>query len=147
MPDHELLGRLAEARVVPVVRTRTAPSTETAVRWLHEAGLRVFEITMTIPDAPALIRALVTDRSLLIGAGTVPDAATAERCLETGARFTVAPWTDPALLAPCRAAGAALMYGALTPNEVRGAVGAGADVVKIFPASSIGGPAHVSVCL
>jgi 2-dehydro-3-deoxyphosphogluconate aldolase/(4S)-4-hydroxy-2-oxoglutarate aldolase len=147
MPDsmsgHELLGRLAEARVVPVVRTRTAAAAETAVRWLHEVGLRVFEITMTIPDAPALIRALATDRSLLVGAGTVPDATTAERCLEAGARFIVAPWTDPALLAPCRAAGAALMYGALTPNEVREAVAAGADVVKIFPASSMGGPAHI----
>ncbi|MDQ2802954.1 MAG: 2-dehydro-3-deoxyphosphogluconate aldolase, partial [Pseudomonadota bacterium] len=97
----------------------------------------------TIPNAPALIRALATDRSLLVGAGTVPDAVTAERCLEAGARFTVAPWTDPALLAPCRAAGAALMYGALTPNEVRTAVAAGADVVKIFPASSMGGSGHI----
>lgn len=143
MPDHHLLQRLAEARVVPVIRTRTAAAAETAVRWLHEAGLRVFEITMTVPDAPALIRALAADRSLLVGAGTVPDAATAGRCLDAGARFVVAPWTDPGLLAPCRAAGAVLMFGALTPNEVRTAVSSGADVVKIFPASSMGGPAHV----
>ncbi|MGH7191019.1 MAG: bifunctional 4-hydroxy-2-oxoglutarate aldolase/2-dehydro-3-deoxy-phosphogluconate aldolase, partial [Acetobacteraceae bacterium] len=55
----------------------------------------------------------------------------------------VSPWVDPALAGPCRAAGAALMLGALTPTEVRAAITAGADVVKIFPASSAGGPAHI----
>jgi len=113
------------------------------VQWLRDAGLRIFEITMTVPDAPSLIRALSADRDLLIGAGTVPDRATAEACLDAGARFIVAPWVDPALSEPCHAAQAVLMLGALTPNEVRAARQAGADVVKIFPASSIGGPPHI----
>lgn len=135
--------RLAQARVVPVVRTRTAAQAETAIRWLHEAGLRVFEITMTVPDAPALIRTLAADPALLVGAGTVPDAATAAACLEAGARFLVAPWIDPTLSAPCREAGALLMLGAMTPTEVRAALAAGADVVKVFPAASAGGPSHI----
>ena len=66
-----------------------------------------------------------------------------EACLEAGARFIVAPWVDPALAAPCRAHGALLMLGAITPTEVRAARAAGADVVKIFPASSAGGPGHI----
>ena len=98
---------------------------------------------MTIPDAPALIRALAVDKDLLIGAGTVADVATAHACLKAGASFIVAPWIDPALASPCREHGATLMLGALTPSEVRAAVAAGADVVKIFPASSAGGPAHI----
>jgi len=138
-----MMHALRAARVVPVVRTTTAAHAATAVRWLREAGLRIFELTMTIPDAPALIRELSQHADLLIGAGTVADAATAEACLAAGARFIVAPWTDPALAAPCRAAGALLMHGALTPTEVRAAIAAGADVVKIFPASSVGGPAHI----
>jgi 2-dehydro-3-deoxyphosphogluconate aldolase/(4S)-4-hydroxy-2-oxoglutarate aldolase len=129
--------------VVPVIRTSAAAYAERAVEWLHGAGLRIFEITMTIPDAPALIRALAQDKSLLIGAGTVPDAATARTCLEAGAAFIVAPWVDPALAAPCREHGALLMLGAVTPTEVRAAVAAGSDVVKIFPASSAGGAAHI----
>ena len=80
---------------------------------------------------------------MLVGAGTVADAAMAERCLAAGARFIVAPWTDPALAGPCRAAGALLMQGAVTPSEVRAALAAGADVVKIFPASSVGGAGHI----
>ena len=143
MPDTDLMQHLRAARVVPVVRTRNAAHAATGVAWLREAGLRVFEITMTIPDAPALIRELARDKSLLIGAGTVPDAATAIACLEAGARFIVAPWVDPTLSAPCRAAGAVLMLGAMTPTEVRAALGAGADVVKIFPAASAGGPSHI----
>jgi 2-dehydro-3-deoxyphosphogluconate aldolase/(4S)-4-hydroxy-2-oxoglutarate aldolase len=143
MAEHPLIERLRAARVVPVVRTSSARHAATAVGWLRDAGLRIFEITMTIPDAPALIRELASDKSLLVGAGTVPDAATAEACLAAGAQFIVAPWIDPALAAPCRAARAVLMLGALTPTEVRAALTTGADVVKVFPASSAGGPAHI----
>jgi 2-dehydro-3-deoxyphosphogluconate aldolase/(4S)-4-hydroxy-2-oxoglutarate aldolase len=143
MGGDNLLAALRAARAVPVVRTRNASHAATAVGWLRDAGIRIFEITMTIPDAPSLIRDLASDSSLVVGAGTVPDAATAKRCLDAGARFLVAPWVDLALAGPCRAAGATLMLGALTPTEVRAALAAGADVVKIFPASSVGGPAHI----
>jgi 2-dehydro-3-deoxyphosphogluconate aldolase/(4S)-4-hydroxy-2-oxoglutarate aldolase len=138
-----MLETFRAARVVPVIRTQQTRHAATAVQWLRDAGIRIFEITMTVPDAPALIRELAVDKDLLIGAGTVPDRATAETCLTAGARFIVAPWVDASLSAPCRAADATLMLGALTPNEVRAALQAQADVVKIFPASSVGGPAHI----
>jgi 2-dehydro-3-deoxyphosphogluconate aldolase/(4S)-4-hydroxy-2-oxoglutarate aldolase len=140
---HELLERFCATQVIPVVRTRTAKAAATAVAWLHDAGLRIFEITMTAPDAPALIRDLARNQTLLVGAGTVPDAATAAECLNAGAKFIVAPWVDPALAEPCRAANAALILGAVTPTEVRSALAAGADAVKIFPAASVGGPGHI----
>ena len=143
MTQAALIQRLRTARVVPVVRTSSAAHAATAVAWLRDAGIRIFEITMTIPGAVALIAELARDPDLLIGAGTVPDAATAKACLDAGARFLVAPWIDPALADPCRAAGAALMLGAMTPTEVRAALAAGADVVKVFPASSAGGPGHI----
>jgi 2-dehydro-3-deoxyphosphogluconate aldolase/(4S)-4-hydroxy-2-oxoglutarate aldolase len=143
MTELPLLQRLRTARVVPVVRTHATRHAATVVQWLRDAGLRIFEITMTVPDAPALIRELAADPDLLMGAGTVPDRATAEACLAAGARFVVAPWVDQALAAPCRAAGAVLMLGAVTPTEVRAARAAGADVVKVFPASSVGGASHI----
>jgi 2-dehydro-3-deoxyphosphogluconate aldolase/(4S)-4-hydroxy-2-oxoglutarate aldolase len=138
-----LIAALRVARVVPVVRTRTLDSARTVISWLRAAGLVVFEITMTIPDAALLIEELAADPALVIGAGTVPNAAAAERCLAAGARFIVAPWVDPSLAPPCEAAGAALLLGATTPTEVRAALAAGSDVVKIFPASSAGGPGHI----
>jgi 2-dehydro-3-deoxyphosphogluconate aldolase/(4S)-4-hydroxy-2-oxoglutarate aldolase len=143
MTTDGLIQQLRRARVVPVVRTSSARLAATGIGWLRAAGLTIFEITMTIPDAPSLIRELASDPSLLVGAGTVPSAAAARECLAAGARFIVAPWVDPALAAPCREAGAALMLGALTPTEVRAALAAGSDVVKVFPAASAGGPGHL----
>jgi 2-dehydro-3-deoxyphosphogluconate aldolase/(4S)-4-hydroxy-2-oxoglutarate aldolase len=140
---HELLKRFRAARVIPVVRTRTAKSAATAVAWLLDTGIRIFEITMTVPDATELIRDLASDPELLVGAGTVPDAATADACLRAGAKFIVTPWVDPSLAGVCREAAAALMLGAVTPTEVRAALAEGADAVKIFPASSVGGPGHI----
>ncbi len=139
----DVMAWLRAARVVPVVRMSSAALAATAVGWLRDAGITVFEITMTIPDAPALIRDLSSDPSILVGAGTVPDAATASACLTAGARFLVAPWVEPTIVAPAREAGAPVMLGAMTPTEVRAALAAGADVVKVFPASSAGGVAHV----
>lgn len=143
MTAHKLIPRLSAARVVPVVRTHSAAHAATAVRWLREAGIGIFEITMTIPDAPALIRELATDPFLLVGAGTVPDRASAAACLAAGATFIVAPWIDPDLAEPCQDAGALLMLGAVTPTEVRAALASGAEVVKVFPAASVGGPGHI----
>lgn len=143
MAEHELIARFRTARLIPVVRTSTAAHAAQAIAWLREAGLRIFEITLTIPDAPALIRALAAEPDLLIGAGTVPDAAAAQACLDAGARFLVSPWVEPGIVAPARAAGACVMLGAATPTEVRAALAAGADAVKIFPAASLGGPGHV----
>lgn len=143
MSYEAMMARLRAARVVPVVRTKTAANAATVIGWLRDAGITIFEVTMTIPDAPALMRELSQDKSLLVGAGTVPDAATARACLEAGASFIVSPWVDAALSAPCKEAGAMLMCGAMTPTEVRAAIAAGSDVVKVFPASSAGGPSHV----
>ncbi|HTW30006.1 MAG TPA: bifunctional 4-hydroxy-2-oxoglutarate aldolase/2-dehydro-3-deoxy-phosphogluconate aldolase [Acetobacteraceae bacterium] len=143
MQEHRLIPTLRAAQVVPVIRTSTTRAAETVVHWLRQAGLRIFEITMTVPDAPALIRDLAGEPDLLVGAGTVPDAPAALACLRAGARFLVAPWVDPMLAGPCREAEAALMLGAVTPTEVRAALAAGADVVKVFPAASAGGPGHV----
>lgn len=140
---HPLIAQFRAARLIPVIRTSTAARAATAIAWLQEAGLTIFEVTMTVPDAPALIRGLAGDPRLLVGAGTVPDAASAYACLDAGARFLVSPWVEPTIVGPAHEAGACAMLGALTPTEVRAALAAGADVVKIFPAASAGGPAHV----
>lgn len=139
----QVLARLRAEVVVPVVRTHTIATAETAVRWLREAGFTVFEITWTVPDAAGLIRALAADPALLVGAGTVPDAQAAGAAIDAGARFLVTPWVDPAVIGVARARGAVALPGTMTPTEVRAALAAGADAVKVFPASSAGGPGHV----
>jgi 2-dehydro-3-deoxyphosphogluconate aldolase/(4S)-4-hydroxy-2-oxoglutarate aldolase len=138
-----LIQRLRAARIVPIVRTPLTRQAATVVQWLYDAGFRTFEITMTVPDAINLVRELSCDPALLVGVGTVPDAKTAQACIKAGARFVVAPWIDGSLAEPCGEADVLLMLGAATPSEVWAAIAVGADVVKIFPAASAGGPPYV----
>jgi len=123
---HPLIERLREARVIPVVRASSAARAATAVAWLQEAGIRVFEITMTVPEAPALIRALAADPDLLVGAGTVPDARTAETCLAAGARFIVSPALRSGVLLDFKARAVTAVAGRLV-RAVEGATQAFAD--------------------
>ena len=106
-----------------------------------EAGFPAIEITLTTPGAVEVI-AHLKDRCL-VGAGTVLDLKTARRCVEAGARFLVAPCMVEELPALAREAGAASLLAGFTPGEVLAAHREGADIVKLFPASS-GGPAHLA---
>ncbi|MCD6679645.1 MAG: bifunctional 4-hydroxy-2-oxoglutarate aldolase/2-dehydro-3-deoxy-phosphogluconate aldolase [Burkholderiaceae bacterium] len=144
MTREAIVARLSAQRVLPVLRLAGAQETLDAVGCLHESGFRAFEITMTTPDAVALVGALVRERpDSLIGAGTIVDVANAEACLSQGAAFLVTPYPVRGVAARCRAARCAAMIGAFTPGEVATALEEGADVVKVFPAST-GGPSHIA---
>jgi 2-dehydro-3-deoxyphosphogluconate aldolase/(4S)-4-hydroxy-2-oxoglutarate aldolase len=136
--------RLVAQRVVPVLRLRSAPDTERAVGCLWEAGFTTFEITLTTPGAVALIAALNRrfGAGALVGAGTVLDLDAGRRCIEAGARFIVSPCLVPGLAALAHGEGCAVLIGGFTPGEVFAAHREGADIVKVFPAST-GGPAHL----
>ena len=136
-----IVERLVAARVVPVLRLPSAKLTERAADYLVEAGFPAIEITMTTPGAVEVI-AHLKDRCL-VGAGTVLNLKVARRCVEAGARFLVAPCMVEELPALARAAGAASLLAGFTPGEVLAAHREGADIVKLFPASS-GGPAPLA---
>jgi 2-dehydro-3-deoxyphosphogluconate aldolase/(4S)-4-hydroxy-2-oxoglutarate aldolase len=135
----DLRQGLIAQRVVPVLRLASAELTERAVDCLAEAGFATVEITMTIPGALDLIRKL---ENMLVGAGTVLDLDTAQRCLDAGARFLVSPCLVPGMADLAHAAGCAALIGGFTPGEILAAHREGADIVKVFPASS-GGPEHL----
>jgi 2-dehydro-3-deoxyphosphogluconate aldolase/(4S)-4-hydroxy-2-oxoglutarate aldolase len=123
--------------VIPVLRLASAGLTELAASLLREAGFAAVEITMTTPGALELIRETPN-----AGAGTVLDLDTAQRCIDAGALFLVSPCVVPGMASLAHAAGRLALIGGFTPGEVLAAQREGADIVKLFPASS-GGPAHV----
>lgn len=135
----DIRERLIAQRVVPVLRLASAELTERAVGCLAEAGFTTVEITMTIPGAVELIRKL---RGLTVGAGTVLDLDTAQRCLDAGVQFLVSPCLVPGMADLAHAAGCAALIGGFTPGEILAAHREGADIVKVFPAST-GGPEHL----
>lgn len=142
MTREQICDRLIAERVVPVLRFDSAELTRRAVDCLVEVGFRCVEITLTTPGALALISSLSRSEKIVVGAGTVLDAAAAEQCIEAGARFVVSPYVCKDLAKVAHDAGCAALIGAFTPTEVIAAHREGADIVKVFPASS-GGAAHL----
>ena len=140
-PDQVRDGLIAE-RVVPVLRLESAELTIKAAQCLLDVGFGSLEITMTTPGALEVIRHF--SGKALVGAGTVLDEKTARACLAAGAQFMVAPYVFEKLAPIAHEGGAAALIAGFTPTEVLAAHRAGADVVKVFPASSGGGPGHVA---
>jgi 2-dehydro-3-deoxyphosphogluconate aldolase/(4S)-4-hydroxy-2-oxoglutarate aldolase len=140
-----VLAGLTAGGLVPVIR---ADSTDQALRItdaLVAGGVRTIEITMTVPDAFGAMAA-VRGRfgsDVLLGAGTVTDRAMAAGALDAGAEFLVTPCLVPDVIATARERGAAVLPGAMTPTEVFTAWSLGGDIIKIFPASHVGGASYV----
>ncbi len=133
------LARL-RGRAVPVVRTASAAGARRLTDWLVAGGLSVVEVTTSVPGYTGLVAELARDPRLLVGTGTVLDAATAERALAAGSRFLVSPCVVPEVIELGRAAGVPVVPGAATPSEVLAAWRAGATAVKLFPIRQLGGP-------
>ena len=139
MEKSAVLEFIKREKLVPVVRTNDTDDARKAIQALSKCGIKVFEITMTVPNAVELIAEFNNSDDVLIGAGTVLDAKQAEKCVEAGAKFIVSPAFNLETVEFCRANDIAVMPGTLTPTEVLTAWNAGADCVKVFPCDVLGG--------
>jgi 2-dehydro-3-deoxyphosphogluconate aldolase/(4S)-4-hydroxy-2-oxoglutarate aldolase len=140
-----VLEQLTAEALIPVIR---ADSTETALRIVEalvDGGIRTLEITMTVPDAMMAIRSVAEKfgHSVLLGAGTVTTGAMAEGALDAGAEFLVTPCLVPEVIEVAKRNGVAVLPGAITPTEVFTAWSLGGDIIKIFPASHVGGASYL----
>ena len=136
---------LLESGVIAVVRAPEAARLRAVARALVAGGVGAVEITLTTPGAIAAIAELARDAELagcLVGAGTVLDETAARAVIDAGARFVVSPTLDHAVLRACRERDVPCMPGAFTPTEILEAWRAGASLVKLFPAASLG-PAFI----
>ena len=140
MTKDQVLDRLLAAKAVAVIRMKDAAKLSETAAALRRGGVTAIEITMTVPGAVEIIREMARGKAegTLIGAGTVLDAGTAASVIEAGADFVVSPVTDLGMIQACRGAGVVAAPGAFTPTEIVAAWRAGADIVKVFPATSLG---------
>jgi 2-dehydro-3-deoxyphosphogluconate aldolase / (4S)-4-hydroxy-2-oxoglutarate aldolase len=141
----EVIKKIKEIGVIPVVRATSAVEAMRAIDAIREGGISVLEITMTVPGAVKVIEEVANryGNDALVGAGTVLDPETAKACISSGAQFIVSPALNFETIACCRELDIAVMPGALTPTEVVQAWNAGADFVKVFPAGAVGGPNYL----
>jgi 2-dehydro-3-deoxyphosphogluconate aldolase / (4S)-4-hydroxy-2-oxoglutarate aldolase len=145
MTIDEAIRRIGEIGIIPVVRAASLEEARRAVDAIAAGGVPIVEITMTVPNAPAVIREVVRKygSKLLTGAGTVATAASAEACLDSGAEFLVSPGLSLPVMRIAQARGKLAIPGALTPTEVMTAQCEGARLVKIFPCGNVGGPKYI----
>ena len=143
MEASRALAAILRTRIVPIVRTKSAEWAEELGAILVGAGLDIVEITFTVPNAAGVIERLRRRfPSVLVGAGTVTDAAAAQRAIDAGAQFLLSPALSPGMVETARRRGLLAVPGAYTPTEVLSALEGGAPLIKLFPADA-GGPAYL----
>ncbi len=145
MTASEILARIREIAVIPIVRTADSETALHAVEAVLQGGIGCVEITMTVDKALGALEA-VADRygdELLLGAGTVLDPETARACMLAGAQFFVAPSLNMKTIELARRYSKPIFPGGLTPTEVLTAWEAGADGVKVFPCNAVGGAKYI----
>ena len=132
--------QLEHLGIVAVIRVKDPDTVRGIVSALAAGGVRALEVTMTVPRAVDLIRELAPriPDGFLLGAGTVTDAATARAVIDAGASFVVGPVFRLDVLAACHERGVPAIPGCFSPTEILDAHEAGADIIKVFPATALG---------
>jgi 2-dehydro-3-deoxyphosphogluconate aldolase / (4S)-4-hydroxy-2-oxoglutarate aldolase len=144
MTREDVCKQLHEVAIIPAIKVSSTAEALFAAEAITSGGIPIVEITLTVPGAIEVIAHLARDHpKLIVGAGTVLDAATARRCVDAGARFLTSPELNLEVVQFAAKEHLAVVPGALTPSEAATAWRAGADFVKIFPCAPVGGDKYI----
>ena len=141
MTKQEVISGLKDSGVVAVIRADNIEKAEQIVKAIVKGGITAIEVTMTVPNAFDLIKKLskkYQGSDVLVGAGSVTDAVSAKNSIDAGAKYIVGPTFDQDVVNICNEFQVPVIPGAMSPTEVVNAMKAGADIVKIFPATLFG---------
>jgi 2-dehydro-3-deoxyphosphogluconate aldolase / (4S)-4-hydroxy-2-oxoglutarate aldolase len=140
----EVDARIIAGRIVAIVRLENYDSAVEVAQALLEGGISVVEFTLTGTGASRAVSACrdALGDAMLVGVGTVLDAAAAHETIDAGAQFLVTPALRSTVIAAGRARGVPVLCGAMTPSEALAAHELGADMIKIFPARAFG-PSYI----
>jgi 2-dehydro-3-deoxyphosphogluconate aldolase/(4S)-4-hydroxy-2-oxoglutarate aldolase len=140
----EVRARIEEIGIIPAIRTSSAEDARFAAETVNHSGIPVAEITATVPGAMEVIAGLTRDiPKMIVGAGTVLDVGTAQRCLDAGAKFLTSPGLVLEVVEFAAKKEVLVFPGALTPTEIIAAWKAGADMIKVFPCAQVGGDSYI----
>lgn len=144
MNRETIKARIEQIGIIPAIRLSSAEDALFAVEAVADSGIPIAEITMTTPGALDVISALARDRpELIVGAGSIADVQMASRCVDAGAKFLTSPGLDLQMVEFALKESVVVLPGALTPSEIMSAWKAGADFIKVFPCSLLGGPSYI----
>lgn len=140
MNRKEVVELVEKNKAVAVIRLPDPDTVEPVLQALYEGGVKVMEITMTVPNAVSLIRKAISvaPKDMMLGVGTVINAEMTKEAVDAGAQFVVSPIMKEEIIRQAHEQGVPVMPGAFTPTEIQQAWEYGADVVKVFPADIVG---------
>ena len=140
MSKAETLQKLVDNGVFAVIRMTDSKKLEKVIDAIRLGGVKNIEITMTVPNAVEIIREMAQSNSgdSIIGAGTVLTKENARAVIEAGAKFVVSPIMNPEVISVCKELNTPTMPGCYTPTEVISGWNAGGDIIKVFPATTLG---------
>jgi 2-dehydro-3-deoxyphosphogluconate aldolase/(4S)-4-hydroxy-2-oxoglutarate aldolase len=140
MGNNKFFDKILATGVFAVIRIADSRKLEKVIDALSVGGIKNIEITMTVPNAVQAISKLAQSSpdDIIIGAGTVTDTKNAELVIHNGAKFIVSPIWDENIFECCRQANIPFIPGCFTPTEIFRAWSAGAEIIKVFPATSLG---------
>jgi len=150
MKSHfQILGKILDEKIIAIVRLDSAEHFIEVAKALKAGGISVIEFTLTTPGALDMLKEVSAHfgEDALIGAGTILDPETARAAILAGAEFIVTPTFNPATIEICKRYGKPIAAGAMTPTEMLSAWQAGADLIKVFPVSNIGGADYIKAVL
>ncbi|MBN1917026.1 MAG: bifunctional 4-hydroxy-2-oxoglutarate aldolase/2-dehydro-3-deoxy-phosphogluconate aldolase [Verrucomicrobia bacterium] len=139
------LKLMEQEKIVGVVRTEKTEQALHLVDAMVAGGLKLFEITCTVPDYVKVLKHLQKHKGVTAGAGTVTDMKRAKAVIEAGAKFIVTPNVDEEIIAYVQKQGCVMIPGAVTPTEILRAWKLGVDAVKVFPISAFGGSSYLGL--
>ncbi len=139
----QMIQYIIDTGVIAVVRLDSADQLVRSAQAIREGGVKVIEFTLTTPNAIEMIReaAKTLPEDVLLGAGTVLDPESARAAILAGAQFTVSPSLNPKVIEMCHRYSKVSIPGCFTPTEILAGWEAGADIIKVFPAT-VGGPQY-----
>jgi 2-dehydro-3-deoxyphosphogluconate aldolase / (4S)-4-hydroxy-2-oxoglutarate aldolase len=148
MHKSEKLDLIRETGIIAILRAKSSEHLIAAADAIKAGGVSVIEVTMTTPGALGLIESAKAryGEDVLFGAGSVLDPETARAAIRAGADFVVAPTLNLEMVALCNRYCIPVMPGCFTPTEALTAWEAGADMIKLFPAS-VGGADFIKAIL
>ena len=139
----ETLKFFEENKFLAVIRATSAEDGEEMLKAVSNAGIKILEITMTVPQSARLIESWSKKEGLLEGAGTVTDGEMAHRAINAGAEFRTSHYTDRDVVNVAKNNNVFLIQGAVTPTEAVNAWQLGVDMVSVYPAEFFGGPGYI----
>lgn len=139
----DVLSLIDDNKLLAFIRSSQAEDAESIIKALIDGGIRLFQISVNVPQAFKLIENYSKQEGVLVGAGSVVDGEVAQRAIHAGARFIMSPYTDKDVILVCKNNNSVVIQGAVTPTEVISAMGLGVDLVEVYPVSAFGGPAYI----